>query len=126
MRRLITGIFVLSFAVLCGMPPAFSQARDVASSSDHPAVGRYEGARISFYQTKAYEELELPFKGLDRSGQNDPSAWKVRLAGELASIRYEGPDPLRGAGRSLHLGGDAQLRSRLAGKGLRDSLLLPQ
>lgn len=91
MRRLITGIFVLSFAVLCGMPPAFSQARDVASSSDHPAVGRYEGARISFYQTKAYEELELPFKGLDRSGQNDPSAWKVRLAGELASIRYEGP-----------------------------------
>jgi len=91
MRLLIIGIFSLSFAVLCGTLSAFAQADDVAGSSDHPAVGRYEGARISFYETKAYEELHLPFKALDRGERNNPSAWQTELAGELTSIRYEGP-----------------------------------
>lgn len=64
MRRLIIAIFSLCFAVWCGAPSVFAQVDDVPGSSDHPAVGRYEGARIGFYETKAYEELSLPFKAL--------------------------------------------------------------
>ena len=91
MGRLIIAIFSLCFAVWCGAPSVFAQVDDVPGSSDHPAVGRYEGARIGFYETKAYEELSLPFKALDPGDQNDPSAWQTELAGELTSIRYEGP-----------------------------------
>src|SRR5690606_21788226 len=91
MGRLIIAIFSLCFAVWCGAPSVFAQVDDIPGSSDHPAVGRYEGARIGFYETKAYEELELPFKALDRGEQSDSSAWQMELAGELTSIRYEGP-----------------------------------
>lgn len=91
MRRLIIAMLALSLTVLTGTPSAFAQADDISGSSDHPAVGRYEGARIGFYETKAYEELELPFNALDHGGQDNPSAWQMELAGELTSIRYEGP-----------------------------------
>lgn len=64
---------------------------DVAGSSDHPAVGRYESSTIVFHETKAYEEVKLPFKALERGERNDPSAWQSAFSGKLTSIRYEGP-----------------------------------
>jgi OmpA-OmpF porin, OOP family len=68
-----------------------SLAQDIAGSSDHPLVGRYEGSFINFYETKDYEELALPSKAIERGEKNDPSKWQVELSGELTSIRYEGP-----------------------------------
>lgn len=91
MRSALIGMLAAVLMVLDASPPAFAQAGDVPGASDHPAVGRYEGARISFYETQAYEELRLPFKALEGGEQNDLSAWQVDLAGELTSIRYEGP-----------------------------------
>ncbi len=74
---------------------ALAQRADVAGSADHPLVGRYEGAKITYYQTKAYEELSLPWKVQERSDRQE-EAWQSTVAGKLVSIRYEGP-----AGRSI-------------------------
>lgn len=74
---------------------ALAQKADIAGASDHPMVGRYEGSKITHYQTKAYEELKVPFKAQERA-DNDKASWQSALAGKLMSIRYEGP-----AGRSL-------------------------
>lgn len=82
----------LVFLLGIGLATAASaQKADVKNSSDHPAVGRYEGSWITFYQHKGYEELRLPFKSLEKGEVDDPSAWQVDLAGKLTSIRYEGP-----------------------------------
>jgi outer membrane protein OmpA-like peptidoglycan-associated protein len=66
-------------------------AQDAAGASDHPLVGRYEGSVITFYETKAYAELALPNKAVERGQGKDAGAWQAALSGELTSIRYEGP-----------------------------------
>lgn len=91
------GIFARAAAALVfltgmGLATATSaQKADVKNSSDHPAVGRYEGAVITFHETKGYEETRLPFKPLEKGDGDNPSAWQIDLAGKLTSIRYEGP-----------------------------------
>ena len=35
-------------------------AKDVAGSSDHPLVGRYQGAQIAQYNQKDFDEVRLP------------------------------------------------------------------
>lgn len=90
MRRLLAGVLPFVLSVIFAGPLAAQQA-DIAGSSDHPAVGRYEGSVIDFYETKDYEETRLPFKALERGKEGDPAAWQKDLAGELTSIRYKGP-----------------------------------
>lgn len=68
---------------------------DLAGASDHPAVGRYQGATITFYETKEYDETRLPRKPLERADKA-PEDWLVPLSGKLTRIGYEGP-----AGRSV-------------------------
>ena len=80
---------VLVFAI--GTATAAAQKADLSGASDHPLVGRYEGSVISFYETKAYAELALPDKAIPAGEARNPGAWQTALAGELASIRYEGP-----------------------------------
>lgn len=87
------GAAVLCLALSCG-GAAWAQDADVAGSSDHPAIGRYEGSVITFYETKEYEELSLPSGQLE--GRADASAWQIDLSGKLTSIRYDGP-----GGRSI-------------------------
>ncbi|MCU0835529.1 MAG: OmpA family protein [Chromatiaceae bacterium] len=82
--------------VLLAAPALFSataqaEKADLAGSSDHPLVGRYEGSVITSYETKAYQELKLPFKPLERGEKDKPDAWQTDLSGKLTSIRYEGP-----------------------------------
>ncbi len=86
-RRLL--VIVLGLACLA-VSPAAAQGQK-ASGADHPLVGRYEGATTTFHQTKAYEELRLPARPLERADKDRPAAWTVDLAGKLTSIRYEGP-----------------------------------
>ena len=73
---------------------AFAQ-EDVAGSSDHSLVGRYQGSTITFYETKGYEELKVPEAPAPRD-YNATETWQTELAGKLTSIRYEGP-----GGRSI-------------------------
>lgn len=87
--------------VLLAAPALFSgvaqaEKADWAGSADHPLVGRYEGSVITSYETKAYEELKLPFKPLERGEKDNPDAWQTDLSGKLTSIGYEGPE-----GRSI-------------------------
>lgn len=82
--------FILAFLYF-GASAALAQPADIAGASDHPAVGRYQGAVISFYETKGYEELSLPFKSLERGEKDTPAAWQRNFAGKLTSLRYEGP-----------------------------------
>ncbi|WP_196259638.1 OmpA family protein [Pelagibacterium limicola] len=86
-RRL--GILAVLFSLFAA--PAIAQAQDVAGSGDHPLVGRYEGSKITFYQTKAYEELRLPDRQMPRGAQNEVASWSRDMSGILTSIRYEGP-----------------------------------
>lgn len=83
-----------SFALFFGVAAptaALAQSADVKGASDHPAVGRYEGSFIKFHETQAYDEVRLPFKGLDRADRDNPSAWLLNLSGKVTSIGYEGP-----------------------------------
>ncbi|MGE0659436.1 MAG: DUF4892 domain-containing protein [Reyranellaceae bacterium] len=88
MRR---SIFALAAPLALALTGAALAQSDVAGSADHPAVGRYENSTITFYQSKAYEEVKLPVKALERGQRNDASAWQDGFSGKLTSIRYEGP-----------------------------------
>lgn len=89
MLKCIPGVAAAAVALF--MSAAFAQPSDIAGSSDHPLVGRYEGAVINFHETKGYEEIRLPYRGLERADRDNPSAWQIDLAGKLTSIGYEGP-----------------------------------
>jgi OmpA-OmpF porin, OOP family len=80
------------FSLLLAFPlQAMAQGADVPGSADHPEIGRYEGAVITFYEQKGYEELALPSGPIERGQRDQPGEWQVRLEGRLTSIRYEGP-----------------------------------
>lgn len=91
MPKILAALLAFILAALAATAPARAQAEDIPGSSDHPLVGRYEGAAISFYETKAYEELRLPFKALEPGGREAPESWQRDYSGRLTSIRYQGP-----------------------------------
>lgn len=76
---------------LANIPFAQTQTADVKGASDHKAVGRYDGSRITFYEARAYDEVRLPAQPLKREDRDNPTAWQTTLAGEHTAIRYEGP-----------------------------------
>lgn len=88
-------ISIAVLALCIGHGAALAQAGDIAGASDHSAVGRYDGSVIRFYESRQYEEIRLPTRGLERADRNTPSAWQEEFAGKVTSIGYEGP-----AGRS--------------------------
>ena len=90
LRIVLTSIAILATPVFAALAQ-----KDIAGSTDHALVGRYEGSIATFYQAKAYDEVKLPVKPAGRN-EKDKTAWQSDLAGRLTSIRYEGP-----AGRSI-------------------------
>lgn len=88
-------IVLASMAISAASASAALAQKEVAGAADHAEVGRYEGSVATFYQTKAYDEMTLPFKPAGRN-EKDKTAWQADLAGRLTSIRYEGP-----GGRSI-------------------------
>lgn len=85
-------ILALTLATALGnAPSAQSQTADIKGSSDHKAVGRYDGSRITFYEARAYDEVRLPTQPLKREDRDNPAAWQIALSGEHTAIRYEGP-----------------------------------
>ena len=82
MGILVRAAASLVFLLGIGLATAASaQKADVKNSSDHPAVGRYEGSVITFYETKGYEETRLPFRALEKGEKDNPSAWQTELSG---------------------------------------------
>lgn len=77
---------VMTFAAAMG-----ASAQDIAGASDHPLVGRYAGSVINFYETRDYDEIALPERAIPAGEDRNPDAWTRDLAGEITSIRYEGP-----------------------------------
>ncbi|WP_018697902.1 OmpA family protein [Amorphus coralli] len=77
-------------AILAAAAPS-ARAADVEGSSDHPLLGRYEGAEITQYFQSAYDEVSLPAAKITRENLKDPGSWQIDRAGRVTSIRYEGP-----------------------------------
>lgn len=67
----VSFLFLAAPALFAGTAQA--EKTDLAGSADHALVGRYEGSVVTFHETKAYEELKLPLKPLER-GQKDKPA----------------------------------------------------
>lgn len=89
-------IAVICLALLL---PAAAFAKDAPGSKDHPLVGRYQGAQISFYAAKDFNSaalLKAPFDGAKatQSGARRGPEW-LEAQGRETLIRYDGP-----AGRS--------------------------
>ena len=62
----LRSVVLSSLAILASSVLAFSaaSAADVAGSSDHPLVGRYEGSEIVAYKVTEFDEvsiIEAPF-----------------------------------------------------------------
>ncbi|MFC4625023.1 OmpA family protein [Daeguia caeni] len=74
------------------LSPALAETADIKGASDHPLVGRYDGARINFQETKEYDEISLPVKVLERGKKDDASTWLGDFSGKITSLGYEGPD----------------------------------
>jgi len=83
--RIISLFFILIFS-------ATAFAQDIAGSKDHPLVGRYEGAVIKKYSTKAYEELSLVNRPVEKYADRDKKELhSIDVSGKLTRIIYEGP-----------------------------------
>lgn len=69
-------------------------AKDVAGSSDHPLVGRYQGAQIAQYNQKDFDEVRLPKAPLDlrmKPAVALTEANSLRLQGRATKISYDAP-----------------------------------
>ena len=92
-------------------------AKDVAGSTDHPLIGRYEGSTLSLYKTKDYEEENLLLRkvtGADmraNGGKRLNGANTMPVSGKSFRIKYDGP-----RGRSA-LEVARNLQGNLAAKG---------
>lgn len=75
-----------------GMITTTSAFADIAGSSDHPLVGRYQGSEITAYQVKDYEETIMPREPITRATQDSPEVNSVSVSGKLTAIGYEGPE----------------------------------
>lgn len=62
---------------------------DVKGGSDHPAVPRYEGARITHYRQKQFEAAPLWLAAVADAG--DAQAASQMLEGRVTDVRYEAP-----------------------------------
>lgn len=68
-------------------------AKDVPGASDHPLVGRYEGAQITLFEVKAFDEQRLIRGPVDQKaeGESFTDANSLRLEGKVTRIRYDAP-----------------------------------
>ncbi len=72
-------------------------AQDVAGGKDYPLIGRYDGARMTFYKNADYAEgwiLTKPITSADRhaTGKRFNANNSIAVSGRAFRIRYEGPE----------------------------------
>jgi OmpA-OmpF porin, OOP family len=85
--------FLLAAAIhLVCWTAAAHAAGDVAGGKDHPLVGRYEGATLSEYDAKAFDEIKLMQKPIDHATTaplTGPS-W-LDVEGKITKLVYQMP-----------------------------------
>ncbi len=92
MRRMATMVVLLLAVAL----PAIAAADDIAGSSDHPLLPRYEGSEIVAYATEAFTDHLMAVAPVRaRGGLEGNRDATIALEGRLTRITYRGP-----AGRS--------------------------
>ncbi|MER0238079.1 OmpA family protein [Fulvimarina sp. MAC8] len=97
MRNSILRITKAVVFLTCLVPAmAVSQESDIEGASDHPDVGRYEGAVIYHYQSREYDEVRLPTTSVKWADRENLDLWQAERSGKVTGIGYMGP-----AGRSL-------------------------
>ncbi len=91
--KLITQSMALLILALLIVPCTF--AEDIAGSSDHPMVSRYDGSSITDYDFREFDEYEI-LLGKGKRDPDDPAS-KVaesseRLEGKITKISYYLPE----------------------------------
>lgn len=76
--------------VVPSSPPGAGQPRDAQGSRDHPAVGRYQGARIVAYRQQQYEAARL-FKAAVANARQPGKAEFATVEGRVTDILYLAP-----------------------------------
>lgn len=83
---------VAALVLMWGLALGAARAADIAGSSDHPLVGRYEGSGIVAYNVKEYDETQIiegafaPEHAADRSGNGFRT-----IEGKIFLIYYKLP-----------------------------------
>jgi outer membrane protein OmpA-like peptidoglycan-associated protein len=83
---------VAALVLMWGLALSAARAADIAGSSDHPLVGRYEGSGIVAYNVKEYDETQIiegafaPEHAADRSGNGFRT-----IEGKIFLIYYKLP-----------------------------------
>lgn len=91
--KLLTQLITLFFLALLITPNAFSE--DVAGSSDHPMVSRYEGSSIVEYDFREFDEYEILLGKVKRDPEdpaNKIAESSEDLEGKITRISYYLPD----------------------------------
>ncbi|MFO7814608.1 MAG: OmpA family protein [Halanaerobiales bacterium] len=84
-------IFAFSFSIYAFSEDA--ETKDVANSSDHPLISRFDGSYIRFFQQRNYDKYILPFSNLEEPGDNeDIPIDDKRVEGEVYQYFYVIPD----------------------------------
>ncbi|RKX26162.1 MAG: cell envelope biogenesis protein OmpA [Candidatus Zixiibacteriota bacterium] len=86
-RKLVVLAAALLLSTINGIAPAF--ADDVAGSSDHPMISRFEGARIARYVHRDFDEVKLPVSPLTGGTKFENT---MLLEGEYTAIGYTNPN----------------------------------
>ncbi len=69
--RIPSSIWLVLLALAALLPTASAIAADIPGSSDHPLVGRYEGAEIVGYRVTEFDEVKLMAGPIDPVGAMD-------------------------------------------------------
>jgi len=91
--KLITQSMALLILALLIVPCAF--AEDIAESSDHPMVSRYDGSSITDYDFREFDEYEILLGKVKRDPEDPPSKIAESsedLEGKITKISYYLPE----------------------------------
>lgn len=94
--KIVANAVTLVFLILVvGLIAQYSYAEDVAGSSDHPMVSRYDGSSITEYDFREFDEYEILLGKVKRDPE-DPAS-KIaeaseNLEGKITKISYYLPD----------------------------------
>lgn len=83
-------LLILSYG---GVISEESLAKDIASSKDHPLVGRYAGSDIVSYKISDFDEQRFINAPVDikAGGETFTEANSLKVAGKITDIRYDAP-----------------------------------
>lgn len=88
-------LYLITLSLALILPVRFSYSGDVAGSSDHPMVSRYEGSEITDYDFREFDEYEILLGKVVRApGEpgNSKAEANEKLEGKITKISYYLPE----------------------------------